>query len=66
MAKNKMKTNKAAAKRIKVTKSGHYKRKHAYRQHKAHSLTKKQRRQLAKPGSIDSTDIKRIKSLFQA
>ncbi len=60
-----MKTKKAAAKRIKVTGSGNYKRKHAYRQHIAHGLTKKQRRHLAKPGQVHTTDIKRIKNLFQ-
>ena len=61
----KMKTNKAAAKRFKATGNGHLKRKHAYRQHKAHSLSKKQRRQLAKPGMVHPTDEKRIKNMFQ-
>lgn len=61
----KMKTKKAAAKRFKTTGSGKLKRNHAFRQHKAHSLTKKQRRQLAKSGTVHPTDAKRIRDLFQ-
>lgn len=61
----KMKTKRAAAKRFKINGSGHLKRNHAFRRHKAHSLTKKQRRQLAKPGLVHPTDEKRIKDMFQ-
>ncbi|GBG95634.1 50S ribosomal protein L35 [Ligilactobacillus salitolerans] len=60
----KQKTHRASAKRFKKTANGGLKRAHAYTSHRFHGKTKKQRRQLAKPGMVDSTDMKRIKQML--
>jgi large subunit ribosomal protein L35 len=60
----KMRTNRSAAKRFRVTGSGKVRRGKAYG---SHLLTKKSRgrkRKLAKPGLIDSTDVKRVRRMI--
>ena len=59
-----MKTHRGLAKRVKTTGSGKLKRSHAYTSHRFHGKTKKQRRQLAKPGLVHSTDMKRIRQML--
>lgn len=61
----KMKSHRGLAKRVKVTGTGKLKRPHAYTSHRFHGKTKKQRRHLAKPGLISSTDYKRIKEMLK-
>jgi len=65
MAKNKMKTKRALAKRVKITGTGKMKRARAFTGHNAHSKTVKQRRHLRKAMLISSSDYKRIKDLVQ-
>lgn len=65
MAKNKMKTKRALAKRVKVTGTGKLKRTRAFTGHNAHSKTVKQRRQLRKAQLISTGDYKRIRNLIQ-
>ena len=60
----KQKTHRASAKRFKRTGSGGLKRFHAYTSHRFHGKTKKQRRHLAKPGTVHATDYKRIKEML--
>lgn len=61
----KMKSHSGLAKRVKKTGSGKLKRGHAYTSHRFHGKTKKQRRQLAKPGLVNNSDYKRIKLMLQ-
>ena len=60
----KQKTHRASAKRFKRTGSGGLKRFRAYTSHRFHGKTKKQRRHLAKPGTVHATDYKRIKEML--
>lgn len=60
----KLKTNKAAAKRFKITGSGKIMRQKAY---KSHILTKKtadRKRQLGQPAVVDGTNLKTVKKLL--
>ena len=60
----KMKTNKAAAKRFRVTGTGKVMRRKAY---KSHILTKKnadRKRQLGQPALVDGTNLKTVKKLL--
>lgn len=59
----KMKSHRGLAKRVKKTGSGKLKRSHAYTSHRSWK-TKKQRRHLAKPGTVHATDYKRIKEML--
>ncbi len=62
----KMKSNRAAAKRFKVTGSGRIKR---YKAGKSHILTKKNRkrkRDLRKPEVVAKSDEKRVKRMILA
>ncbi|ALV23478.1 50S ribosomal protein L35 [Mycoplasma sp. (ex Biomphalaria glabrata)] len=61
MAKIKMKTKKAIAKRVKVTKTGQLKRASAYTSHLSLNKSTKQKRQLRKGGLVHKTDIDRLK-----
>ena len=61
----KMKTKRALAKRVKVTKSGKWKRASAYTSHLAQNKSTKQKRHLRKASLIDKTDQKRLKDLIQ-
>ncbi len=60
----KMKTNKGAAKRFKVKKSGQVKRGCAYRSHILTKKSQKRKRNLRAPHYVDSTNIKQIKSML--
>jgi len=56
------KTRKSVAKRFKVTASGKVLRSHASRRHLMSAKSGKKKRQLAKMGRVDKTDIARIKA----
>ena len=60
----KMKTNRAAAKRFKVTKSGKIKRSRAYTRHLKTGKSAKRRRNLRKAAVLTSADHKRIKEML--
>ena len=60
----KQKTHRGSAKRFKRTGKGGLKRFRAFTSHRFHGKTKKQRRQLAKPGMVSSSDMKRIKQML--
>ena len=62
--KGKQKTNKGAAKRLRMTKSGLLKKRNAGRQHILSKKTRKHKRQLRKPGYVSATDAKRIRRLL--
>ena len=62
--KGKLKTNKAAAKRLRMTKSGLLKKRSAGRQHILTKKTRKQKRQLRKPSYLSEADTKRIRRLL--
>lgn len=64
MAKIKQKTKSAVAKRIKITKSGELKRKHAYRSHMAQGRNTKAKRHLKKDGLVHTSDKKRYDQLL--
>ena len=56
------KTKKAVAKRFKITGTGKVLRSHATRRHLMATKNAKKKRQLAKSGLVDKTDMKRIKA----
>lgn len=60
----KMKSHRGLAKRVKKTGSGKLKRHQAYTSHRFHGKTKKQRRHLAKSGTVSASDYKRIKEML--
>jgi len=60
----KMKTNRGAAKRFKVKKSGKIKRKSAFRSHLLTKKSQKRKRHLRAPKYIDKTNIKEVKELL--
>ncbi|MGH7965107.1 MAG: 50S ribosomal protein L35 [Candidatus Binatia bacterium] len=60
----KMKTNRGAAKRFKVTGTGKVRRRHAYLRHILSTKTRKQKRRLRHPTLVDATDVKAIKRLI--
>lgn len=60
----KVKTNRAAAKRFKVTSSGRIKRKHAFMNHILTKKDKKRKKRLKKMGLVHEADEKRIKALL--
>jgi large subunit ribosomal protein L35 len=60
----KLKTNRAAAKRFKVTASGRVKRRRGYLRHILVNKTRKQKRRLRKPGLVDKSNEKAIKRLL--
>ena len=64
MAKQKMKTKKAAAKRFKVTGTGKLKRNKAYRSHILTKKTRKRKRNLRKPTLVDDTNVKTMKKIM--
>jgi len=55
------KTKKAVAKRFKITGTGKVLRSHASKRHLLQSKSAKRKRQLAKAGLVDKTDLARIK-----
>ena len=62
----KVKTNRAAAKRFKVTSSGKLKRKHAFHNHILTKKSKKRKRNLVKLSVVHKSDMKRMKALIGA
>lgn len=60
MAKNKMKTHRGAAKRMKLTGSGKLKRNKAYKSHILTKKTAKRKRGLRKSTILTGADTKRI------
>lgn len=60
----KMKTNKSAAKRFKVTANGKLKRRKANRSHLNEEKPSKRKRRLRRPALVGKEDFKRIKRLL--
>lgn len=60
----KLKTNRGAAKRFKVTASGKLKRQRAYRRHILTTKNRKRKRQLRHSALVDSSDLKGIRRLL--
>jgi large subunit ribosomal protein L35 len=60
----KMKTNRAAAKRFKVTAKGKVKRRRGYLRHILTNKTRKQKRRLGKSAIVDKTNEHAIKRLL--
>ena len=59
----KVKTNRAAAKRFKVTGTGKLKRNKAYKRHIVTKKSAKTKRNLRKPAMTDATNVKSMKKL---
>lgn len=60
----KLKTNKAAAKRFKITKSGKWKKRSARRGHLLGKKSRKAKRKLRKSGYVSAVDLKKIRRLL--
>ncbi|MFO7914436.1 MAG: 50S ribosomal protein L35 [Candidatus Krumholzibacteriales bacterium] len=60
----KIKTNKGAAKRFKITKNGKIKRKKAFAGHIMGKKSSKRKRNLRQAGLVDKTNAKKIKILL--
>jgi large subunit ribosomal protein L35 len=60
----KLKTNRAAAKRFKITAKGKVKRRRAFLRHINSHKTRKQKRRLGKPALVDKANEKAIKRLL--
>ena len=60
----KMKTNRAAAKRFKVTGTGKLKRSKAYKRHILTKKTRKTKRNLRKAAIVDMTNVKMMKKIL--
>jgi large subunit ribosomal protein L35 len=60
----KMKTNRAAAKRFKITAKGKIKRRRANLRHILVNRTRKRKRRLGKPTLVDKTNERAIKALL--
>ena len=66
MAKNKIKTKRAAAKRFKVTGSGKIMRRKAYKGHLTAKKSPNRKRRLRKPTEVSQTVYKNVKKLIGA
>lgn len=64
MAKAKMKTKRAAAKRFKVTGTGKLKRSKAYKRHILTKKSAKTKRNLRKATLVDDTNVKTMKKIL--
>lgn len=64
MAKNKIKTNRAAAKRFKKTGSGRIKRAKAYKSHILTKKSKKRKRNLRKITTVDASNLREVRMLL--
>jgi large subunit ribosomal protein L35 len=60
----KVKTNRAAAKRFRITKTGKFKRSKAFNRHLKTAKSSKRRRNLRKSGMVDSTDQARVQGML--
>lgn len=61
---SKLKSNRGAAKRFKILKSGKIKRKKAYHSHILTTKTRKQKRRLRASALVDARDVKQVKMLL--
>ena len=64
MAKQKMKTKKAASKRFKVTGTGKLVRNKAYKSHILTKKTTKRKRNLRQSTTVDATNVKTMKKIM--
>ena len=62
----KMKTNRGAAKRFRVTANGKVKHKKKFRRHILTKKAQKRKRQLRKDGFLEGKEAKNVKHLIQA
>ena len=60
----KMKTNRSAAKRFKVTGSGKILRRRAFKRHILTSKTRNRKRKLGSPALVSDSDLDRVKKLL--
>ena len=60
----KIKTNRSAAKRFKITGTGKLKRNKAYKRHILTKKTTKTKRNLRKPAMTDKTNVKNMKKIL--
>ncbi len=60
----KMKTDKGAAKRIKVTGTGRLRRRHAFLNHILEKKSANRKRRLASPGDVAPADARQVKRLI--
>jgi large subunit ribosomal protein L35 len=60
----KLKTRKAAAKRYKITSSGNFLRRHAFKCHLLMKKSNKQKRKLSQKICVNENDIKSIKLML--
>ncbi|MCX7829541.1 MAG: 50S ribosomal protein L35 [Acidobacteria bacterium] len=60
----KMKTNKSAAKRFKVTATGKVKRSHAFHRHILSSKSRKRKNKLIAPAMVDKANLKKVKRML--
>ena len=60
----KIKTNRAAAKRFRTTKSGIIKRSKAFMSHILTTKTRKRKRHLRQLGAVDAADYKNVRKLI--
>ncbi|MBT3231540.1 MAG: 50S ribosomal protein L35 [Calditrichaeota bacterium] len=61
----KMKSNRAAKKRFRVTGKGKVLREHAYASHKFTSKSQDRKRKLRKAGQVSSADMPKLKRMIQ-
>lgn len=62
----KMKRNRSAQKRFRLTASGKVRRNHAFVRHILTKKTRKRKRRLRHPALVSSADVRRIKRLLLA
>lgn len=60
----KLKTNRSAAKRFRVTKSGRLKKRSAYRGHLLGRKSRKRKRHLRKSSYVSNTDQRKLKKIL--
>ncbi len=60
----KLKTNRSAAKRFRITGSGKIRRYKAYKSHLLTKKSRKRKRRLRRAGILDKTNIKEVKRLI--
>jgi large subunit ribosomal protein L35 len=60
----KLKTNRGARKRFRVTGTGRLKRNHAGMNHILTKKTKKRKRKLRKSGQVDIADVRRVRHMI--
>jgi len=60
----KLKTNRAAAKRFKITGTGKVKYNHAYKQHILTKKSAKRKRRLRRAGIVDQTNLRAVRDML--